>query len=201
MTSIALAPPTRSDFEQRLGQRAFVAWFTGLSGSGKSTLANALAAHLHAQGLLVARLDGDKLRQGLCQDLGFSASEREENLRRFAHVARLMLDQGLIVIVSTISPLARHRSVMRSCIDATDLSLLHVDTSLKDCEARDPKGLYKKARNQEIPQFTGISAPYERPDDADLQVSTRSSVQDSLDQVIAYLTQKGQLAVSDPSIG
>lgn len=168
-------------------QRGRVLWFTGLSGSGKSTLADALAAELFAKGLWVSRLDGDVLRAGLCSDLGFSAQERSENLRRFAHVAQLMLRQGLIVVVSTISPLAQHRSLVREILGQDDLFHLHVDTPLAACEARDPKGLYAKARSGEIPNFTGVSAPYERPEDADLQVRTDQGITDSLQQVMAAL--------------
>lgn len=168
-------------------QRGRVLWFTGLSGSGKSTLADALATELFAQGRWVSRLDGDVLRAGLCRDLGFSAQERSENLRRFAYVAQLMLRQGLIVVVSTISPLAQHRELVRQILGAEDLLHFHMDTPLESCEARDPKGLYAKARRGEIPNFTGISAPYERPDDADLQVRTDQGIEASLQQVMQAL--------------
>lgn len=185
--------PWRGEFEARMGQQAKVLWLTGLSGSGKSTVADALARQLHEQEYWVARLDGDALRDGLCRDLGFSPQDRAENLRRFAEVAGLMLRQGLIVIVSTISPLACHRQVMREALQGEDLIHLHMDTPLEECEARDPKGLYRRARAGEIPQFTGVSAPYERPEDAQLQVSTQGSIQDSVDMIVAYLQQKGIL--------
>lgn len=170
-----------------MNQRGRVLWFTGLSGSGKSTLADALAAKLFEQGRWVARLDGDVLRAGLCSDLGFSAQERTENLRRFAHVAQLMVHQGLMVVVSTISPLAVQRKMVREILGQEDLFHLHVDTPLASCEARDPKGLYAKARRGEIPNFTGISAPYERPEDADLHVQTDGELQDSLAQIMASI--------------
>lgn len=201
------AAPGRADFEKRLGQRALVLWLTGLSGSGKSTLGDALAGHLHAHGAYVARLDGDALREGLCADLGFSPEAREENLRRFAHVAKLMLRQGLLVIVSTISPLKRHRKVMREILAAEDLVHVHMDTPLERCEARDPKGLYQRARAGEIPSFTGVSAPYERPEDADLQLDTGGSVQDSLQALLAYLAETDRLCgpaaglAADPDLG
>lgn len=177
-----------------MGQRGAVLWLTGLSGSGKSTLGDALAGCLDAQGYWVSRLDGDALRGGLCSDLGFSAQEREENLRRFAHVANLMLRQGLVVIVSTISPLARHRKVMREIVASTDLVHIHVDTPIERCEARDPKGLYQKARRGEIPSFTGVSAPYERPQDADLQLDTSETVQDSIDALLEFLRSQGRIS-------
>lgn len=189
--------PRRSEFEARMGQQAKVLWLTGLSGSGKSTVADALARQLHDQGYWVARLDGDALRDGLCRDLGFSPQERAENLRRFAEVAELMLRQGLIVIVSTISPLASHRQVMRATLRGEDLIHLHMDTPLQECEARDPKGLYRRARAGEIPQFTGVSAPYEPPEDAQLQVSTQGTVQESVDLILTYLQQEGSLRLRD----
>lgn len=179
--------PTRAHFEARIHQRGKVLWFTGLSGSGKSTLADALAAKLFEQQRWVSRLDGDVLRAGLCRDLGFSAQDRSENLRRFAHVAQLMLGQGLIVVVSTISPLAEHRKLVRDILGSEDLLHFHMDTPLASCEARDPKGLYARARRGEILNFTGISAPYERPQDADLQVRTDRGVEDSLSQVLEFI--------------
>lgn len=185
--------PDRAQFEARMNQRGMVLWLTGLSGSGKSTLADALAATLHGQGYWVARLDGDVLREGLCSDLGFSPQDRAENLRRFAQVAALMLRQGLIVIVSTISPLQQHRAVMRNNLDAQDLVHLHIDTPLERCQARDPKGLYRRALAGEIANFTGVSAPYERPEDAHLQVDTAGSVQESLDAMLAYLVGCGRI--------
>lgn len=179
--------PSRADFEARMNQRGRVLWFTGLSGSGKSTLADALAAKLFEGGSWISRLDGDALRSGLCSDLGFSAQARTENLRRFAHVAHLMLRQGLVVLVSTISPRAQHRALVRELLGDEDYLHLHVDTPLKVCQARDPKGLYAKARRGEIPNFTGVSAPYERPDDADLQVRTDRGIDDSLRQILDFL--------------
>lgn len=170
-------------------QTGRVLWFTGLSGSGKSTLADALAAKLFDRGLWVSRLDGDVLRTGLCSDLGFSAQERSENLRRFAHVAELMLRQGLVVVVSTISPRKEHRALVRTILGDNDYTHLHVDTPLDTCEARDPKGLYASARRGEILNFTGISAPYERPEDADFQVRTDQGVEDSLRQILAFIDE------------
>lgn len=188
-----LHAPTRLDFEARMGQSGVVLWLTGLSGSGKSTLGDALAATLHERGLWVSRLDGDALREGLCADLGFSPEDRAENLRRFAQVARLMLRQGLIVIVSTISPLEQHREVMRAHLPTEDLVHLHIDTPLEECKARDPKGLYARALAGEIPSFTGISAPYQVPQDADLQVDTRGSIEASLELILVYLKKSGRI--------
>lgn len=187
MSQSQVHAPSRADFEARMNQRGRVLWFTGLSGSGKSTLADALAAKLFDQGLWISRLDGDALRAGLCSDLGFSAQARSENLRRFAHVAELMLRQGLIVLVSTISPRAQHRALVREILGAQDYLHLHVDTPLAVCQERDPKGLYAKAQRGEIPNFTGVSAPYDRPDDADLQVRTDLGLDDSLRQVLDFI--------------
>lgn len=192
-----LSAPTRLDFEARMGQSGVVLWLTGLSGSGKSTLGDALAGTLHERGLWVSRLDGDALREGLCADLGFSSEDRAENLRRFAQVARLMLRQGLIVIVSTISPLEQHREVMRAHLPTEDLVHLHVCTSLEECKARDPKGLYARALAGEIPSFTGISAPYQVPHDADLQVETHGSVEASLESILVYLEKCGRIPQGD----
>lgn len=154
---------SRADRERLNGHRGCVVWFTGLSGSGKSTAANALAAALHAQGKRTYVLDGDNVRQGLNKDLGFTQAGRAENIRRIAEVARLMLDAGLIVMTAFISPYRREREIARQCIGAEDFIEVYVDTPLNVCERRDPKGLYKKARDGLLTDMTGIGSPYEPP--------------------------------------
>lgn len=158
----------------QLRQRPVIAWFTGLSSSGKSSIANAVDQSLTAHGRHTMVLDGDNLRSGLNCDLGFSAEDRDENVRRAAEVAALMAEAGLIVLVSLISPLRAERANARRI--ARDLSFLEVfvSTPLPVCETRDPKGLYRRARTGQVPDFTGISAPYERPDNPDLVLSTEN---------------------------
>lgn len=148
---------------RQVGQQAATVWLTGLSGAGKSTLACALEGRLVAAGHPAYVLDGDNLRHHLNSDLGFSPADRQENIRRSAEVARLMNDAGLFVICAFISPLRRDRDMARDLIGANNFLEVHVNTSRKLCEARDPKGLYKKARAGLIPEFTGITAPYEAP--------------------------------------
>lgn len=158
--------------ESILGQTAITIWLTGLSGSGKSTLAFSLEKALIDQRKLAYVLDGDKVRHGLCRDLGFSAEDRSENIRRIAEVARLMNDAGLIVISSFISPYQEDREMARLIIGADRFAEVHVSTPLAECEQRDPKGLYQKARAGELPDFTGVSAPYEVPTAPALRLNT-----------------------------
>lgn len=139
-------------------------WLTGLSGAGKSTLANLLEQHLHAQGRHTCVLDGDNLRHGLNRDLGFTAADRSENVRRVAEVARLMVDAGLVVLVSLISPFRKERQLARSLFAPGEFVEVYVDTALLTCEQRDVKGLYAKARRGELKLFTGIDSPYEPPE-------------------------------------
>lgn len=160
----------RADRERLNGHRGKVVWFTGLSGSGKSTLANALEAQLHRQGKRTYILDGDNVRQGLNKDLGFTDADRVENIRRIAEVAKLMMDAGLIVMTAFISPFRRERAMARELIGTEHFIEVFVDTPLQVCEARDPKGLYKKARSGQLPNMTGIGSPYEAPEHPDLTV-------------------------------
>jgi len=154
---------TREDRERLNGHKGKVIWFTGLSGSGKSTIANALEKELHAQGKRTYILDGDNVRQGLNKDLGFTDADRVENIRRVAEVAKLMMDAGLIVMTAFISPFRAERQMARELIGEENFIEVFVDTPLAVCEQRDPKGLYKKARNGQLPNMTGISSPYEPP--------------------------------------
>ena len=179
----------------RMGQRPAIAWLTGLSGAGKSTIANVTDGALTEAGLNTMVLDGDNLRHGLNRDLGFSAEDRIENIRRAAEAARLMADAGLVVVVSLISPFRAERAAARAIAGDIPFLEVFIDTPLAVCEARDPKGLYDLARAGKIPNFTGISAPYEPPDNPDLVVETRDvTVEQSSSAVIAKLTQISRLS-------
>jgi adenylyl-sulfate kinase len=170
-----LPPPesvTPAERETLLGQRGLTLWLTGLSGSGKSTLARALERALTDQGRACFVLDGDVLRGGLNADLGFSPADREENVRRVTEVARLLTEAGLIAIASCISPYAKARARARERIGAARFLLVHAAASVDACRARDPKGLYARADRGELLEFTGVSAPYEIPTDADLVLDT-----------------------------
>lgn len=171
------------------GHRGGVLWFTGLSGAGKSTLAMATQGALFAQGRQVTVLDGDNLRHGLNADLGFSAADRSENLRRIAETAKLMADAGMIVIVSAISPLAVHRELAAGILGG-HFHEVYIRADLEACEARDPKGLYRRARAGEIAEFTGISAPYEAPRQPALTIdTTRLSLQDARENLLDYASR------------
>lgn len=176
-----VSPQERS---QRLGHRSAVLWFTGLSGSGKSTLAMAVERALIDQRLLAYTLDGDNLRHGLCRDLGFSEADRRENIRRAASAAALLADAGVVVLVSLISPYRADRDQARDIIGAERFLEIFVDTPLEICEARDPKGLYQRARKGEIKDFTGIDAPYEAPLHAAVRISP-ASLEAQRNQVLA----------------
>ncbi|MGC1585490.1 MAG: adenylyl-sulfate kinase, partial [Rhodomicrobium sp.] len=162
---------TKSERAQLMGQRPCCLWLTGLSGSGKSTVANMLERRLFAMGRCTYILDGDNVRHGLNRDLGFSEADRVENIRRAAHAARLMVDAGLIVLAAFISPFRAERRMARELFDEGEFIEVFIDTPLTICEQRDPKGLYHKARSGLIPNFTGISSPYEAPDAAEIHLS------------------------------
>lgn len=182
---------TRKEREQRYGQRSVVIWLTGLSGSGKSTLAFALEKELFARDRACYVLDGDNIRHGLNRDLGFSEEDRKENLRRIGEVAKLFIDAGTIVIAAFISPHAQDRQMVRDLFDEGDFIEVYIDCSLSACEERDPKGLYKKARAGQIPNFTGVSAPYEAPQQPELTLDTEhQSVEQCVAKVMAKLDQR-----------
>lgn len=168
--------------------RAVCVWLTGLPSAGKSTIANGLELELAEAGALTYVLDGDNLRHGLNKDLGFSKADRSENVRRVAEVARLMVDAGLIVIVSVISPFAKNRDSARMLFPKGQFIEVFVDTSLETCERRDPKGLYRKARTGEISDFTGIDSPYEVPLNPEITVNTETlSVESSTNFIFEHL--------------
>lgn len=177
----------RRDREDLKGHKGKVIWFTGLSGSGKSTLANALDRALHKAGKHTYILDGDNIRHGLNRDLGFSDTDRIENIRRIAEVSKLMLDAGLIVITAFISPFKREREMAKSLIGADNFLEVYVSTPLQVCEQRDVKGLYKKARAGEIANMTGISSPYEVPE---APCYTANASEDSVETIAAEITER-----------
>jgi bifunctional enzyme CysN/CysC len=190
--------PTNIDPAARarlLDQQPSVLWFTGLSGSGKSTVANLVEVELHARGHLTFLLDGDNVRHGLCGDLGFSDADRGENIRRVSEVAKLMHDAGLIVLASFISPFQADRNLARAILPPGAFFEVHVDLPLELAEARDPKGLYAKARRGEIRQFTGIDSPYEVPAAPELALDMAAlSADQAAARVIAALARAGRLS-------
>jgi bifunctional enzyme CysN/CysC len=179
-------------------QKAAIIWFTGLSGSGKSTIANLVEAHLAHSGHHTMLLDGDNVRHGLNRDLGFSDADRVENIRRVGEVAKLFVESGTIVLCSFISPFEAERSLIRSLVEPGEFVEIFVDTPIEDCIKRDPKGLYAKALAGQIPHFTGVTSPYERPENAELVLKTRGETPQALaDQVIKALRARGLLDHQD----
>lgn len=175
-------------------QHPCILWFTGLSGSGKSTIANALETKLFALGKHTYLLDGDNIRHGLTCDLGFSDSDRIENIRRIGEVAKLFVDAGMIVITAFISPFQSDRDRVRALVNEGEFIEIFIDTPLAICEQRDPKGLYIKARQGTIPLFTGISSPYEQPKAPEVHIQTaHQNVEESVSVIVEYLSQKGYL--------
>ena len=185
-------------WEQRNGHKGAVLWCTGLSGAGKSTVAKGLANALFAKGCQVMVLDGDNVRHGLCGDLGFSDQDRSENIRRVGEVSKLMVDAGLIVLVSFISPFRSERRMARSLMADGEFIEVYVDTTLAEAEKRDTKGLYRKARLGQIKNFTGIDSPYEPPEHAELRLNTTDmSAEQAAEVVIARLSEAGILTTSN----
>ena len=179
---------TRADKESLLGQHGVMLWFTGLSGSGKSTVAVALERELHRRGLLCRLLDGDNIRSGINAGLGFSEEDRRENIRRIAEVGKLFVDTGIITVASFVSPTRELRDLARHIVGEADFREIYVSTPLAECERRDVKGLYARARRGEIKDFTGISAPFEAPAHPDLSLDTsRLSVEESVARILALL--------------
>ncbi len=178
----------REDREKLNDHGSAILWFTGLSGAGKSTLAHAVEDHLHKIGVRTFVLDGDNIRQGLCKDLGFSDADRTENIRRIGEVSKLMLDAGIIVMTAFISPFIKDRQIVRDLVKTGDFIEIYCEADLSVCEERDPKGLYKKARAGQIPEFTGISSPYEKPEKPEIVLQTgKKSIEDCTAEVIDYL--------------
>jgi adenylylsulfate kinase len=186
------ATVTRARREAQNGHRGAIVWFTGLSGSGKSTLAHAVEESLHQRGCRTFVLDGDNVRHGLCGDLGFSAQDRQENIRRIGAVAKLFMEAGVMVLTAFISPYRADRECVRGMVENGDFIEIYCDASIEVCEARDVKGIYKKARAGLIPEFTGISSPYETPETPELTVNTGTASLDAcVQQVTGEMMQRG----------
>ncbi|SEH72132.1 adenylylsulfate kinase [Halobacillus karajensis] len=179
------------DYRKMNGHHSGVLWLTGLSGSGKSSIANLLNQRLHEKGLQTYVLDGDNVRHGLNADLGFSEADREENIRRIGETAKLFANSGTIVLVAFISPYQKDRDKIRASLPKGDFIEVYVDCPLEECEARDPKGLYQKARNGEIKGFTGIDAPYEAPKNPEIVINSGDlEVTSCVDQLVKLLQDK-----------
>ncbi|GBE09407.1 MAG TPA: adenylyl-sulfate kinase [Gammaproteobacteria bacterium] len=179
---------TRQDRNNLHNHESIIIWFTGLSGAGKSTLANALEQKLHATGCATIVLDGDNVRHGLCGDLSFSTDGREENIRRIGEMSKLFIDAGVIAITAFISPFRHDRRRVRDLVEEGDFIEVYCRCSLDTCEKRDIKGIYKLARSGEIKEFTGISSPYEEPEQADITVDTdKHSIEECVDQIVTEL--------------
>lgn len=176
-------------------QKPCILWFTGLSGSGKSTIANAVEAALVAEGKHTYLLDGDNIRMGLNKGLTFTDEDRIENIRRIGEVAKLFVDAGNIVLTAFISPFQKERDMVRTLVEKDEFIEIFIDTPLEICENRDPKGLYKKARIGEIPNFTGISSPYQSPLKPEIHIKNDTlSVENITENIITYLKEKGYLS-------
>ncbi|WP_066308194.1 adenylyl-sulfate kinase [Bacillus sp. FJAT-29814] len=182
---------TKSDRHLVNGHKSCVLWFTGLSGSGKSTLANAVDLALYQESCKSYVLDGDNIRHGLNKDLGFGAHDRRENIRRIGEVAKLFVDSGQIVSSAFISPFRSDREIVRKLFEPGEFIEIYLHCPIGVCEDRDPKGLYKKARRGEIPEFTGISSPYEVPEYAEITIETdKTKIEESVQQILSFLKSK-----------
>lgn len=173
---------------------SFLIWFTGLSGSGKSTIANVLEHKLYNEGIKTYTLDGDNVRHGLNKDLTFSPEDRTENIRRIAEVANLMIDAGIVVLAAFVSPYRKDRDNIRDIVKDVNFVEVYINTSIEECEKRDVKGLYKKARAGEIKNMTGISAPYEAPSNPEVEIKTEEqSIEEAVVKIYNFIKQKLEL--------
>ena len=189
------ATVTRVRREAKNGHRGAIIWFTGLSGAGKSTLAHAVEEELHQRGCQTFVLDGDNVRHGLCGDLGFSTKDRVENIRRIGEVAKLFMEAGVIVLTAFISPFRADRARVRGMVKDGDFVEIFCDSPIEICESRDVKGIYKKARSGQIADFTGISSPYEAPENPEITVNTgRAELDACARQVIGEIMRRGIIA-------
>jgi len=182
----------RKDREEMNGHKSVIIWFTGLSGAGKSTVAHALEDRLHNNKIRTFVLDGDNVRHDLCKDLGFSDDDRTENIRRIGEVSKLMMEAGVIVLTAFISPFIKDRQIVRKLTAKGEFIEVYCDADIDVCESRDVKGLYKKARAGEITEFTGISSPYEAPENPEIIIrSGQDSVDSCVTVILNYLKEKG----------
>lgn len=189
----------REQREQLNGHKSFILWFTGLSGAGKSTVAHRVEGLLHDAGCRTYVFDGDNVRHGLCRDLGFSAEDRHENIRRIGEMSKLFMDAGVIALTAFISPFRHDRALVRQLVASGDFIEIYCSASLDVCESRDVKGLYRKARDGVISNFTGISSPYEPPEAPELMLDTGSaSLAACAAQVIDYLRLSGRIPYVEP---
>ena len=171
--------------------RSFLIWFTGLSGSGKSTIANALEAKLFEKNISTYALDGDNIRKGINKDLTFSAEDRTENIRRIAEISNLFVDAGIVVLAAFVSPYKKDREDIKKIVGLDNFIEIYINTPIEECERRDVKGLYRKARLGEIKDFTGVNAPYEAPDSPDIEINTEQlSVKQSVSKIMKVINQK-----------
>lgn len=185
---------TKCDRQKLNGHKSAVLWFTGYSGAGKSTLSVAVEKELHRRGIRTYVLDGDNVRHGLNNNLGFTPEDRTENIRRIGEVSKLFCDAGVMTLTAFISPYREDREMVRSLMNEGEFVEIYVKCALKECEKRDPKGLYKKARNGEIKGFTGIDAPYEAPQAPELVIETdQQTLAESVEKVLAYLSGEGYI--------
>jgi len=179
---------TKGDRQKLNGHGSCCLWFTGLSGSGKSTIASIVEQKLHNEDVSTYLLDGDNVRHGLCGDLGFDEKDRVENIRRVSELSKLFVDAGLVTIAAFISPFKSDREIARQLYESGEFIEVYIETSLDECEKRDPKGLYQKARSGEIPNFTGIDSPYEAPGAPEITVNTTElTPEQAADLIIGYL--------------
>ena len=182
------------DRRQSNQHNSFLLWFTGLSGSGKSTIANVVEQKLHQMGVKTFTLDGDNIRKGINKDLTFSPEDRTENIRRIAEVANLMVNAGLVTLAAFVSPYKKDRASIRSIVKDVNFVEIYINTSVEECERRDVKGLYKKARAGEIKNMTGISAPYEAPENPEIEINTEEESLDvAVQRIIDFITPKLKL--------
>jgi adenylylsulfate kinase len=182
---------TKLEREAKHGHKSFLIWFTGLSGSGKSTLANLVELELHKQNMSTYVLDGDNIRQGINKDLTFAPEDRSENIRRIAEIGNLMVDAGILTLAAFISPYIKDRELVKNIVGGDKFIEIFINTSLEECERRDVKGLYRKARAGEIKNMTGISAPYEAPLNPDFEIITDvQSIENTVKELLTFLNKK-----------
>jgi len=187
----------REERQNLNGHNSFLVFFTGLSGSGKSTLANALEEKLNNLKIHTYVLDGDNVRKGINKNLGFSPEDRSENNRRIGEISKLFIDAGIVVLAAFVAPYKKDRNMIRQTVNSDNFIEVFVNTSLEECEKRDIKGLYKKARVGEIKNMTGISAPYEAPENPDVEVSHLNTIEQSVDKVFRIIKDKLELKINE----